>query len=83
MNVKGIVHPKLKIISSFANLHAIPNLYEFLSSEQKVVAGSTDYHSTEKNTMEANREQQLFGYTQSSKYLLLCSTEEENKFESQ
>ncbi len=29
-----------------------------------------------KNTMEVNREQLLIGYTQSIKYLLLCSTEE-------
>ncbi len=35
----------------------------------------SDFHSMEKNTMEVNGYQQLFGYQHSSKYLLLCSAE--------
>ncbi len=28
---KGIVHPKLKMLSSITHLHVVPNLYKFLS----------------------------------------------------
>ncbi len=35
-----------------------------------------DFHSMDKNTMEVNGYRQLFGYQHSSKYLLLCLTEE-------
>ncbi len=28
---KGIVHPKMKMLSSFTHPHVISNLYEFLS----------------------------------------------------
>ncbi len=31
-NFKGIVHPKIKILSSFTHPQVVPNLYEFLSS---------------------------------------------------
>jgi len=42
----------------------------------------SDFHSMEekKNTSEVNGFGQLFGYRHSSKYLLLCSTEERNFF---
>jgi len=30
--LKGTVHPKMKIVSSFTHHHVVPNLYEFLSS---------------------------------------------------
>jgi len=29
VTVKGIVHPKIKILSSFTHPQVIPNLYEF------------------------------------------------------
>ncbi len=32
-----------------------------------------DFHSMEKNIMEVNGYQQMFGYQHSPKYLLLCS----------
>ncbi len=32
--VKGIVHPKMKILSSFTHPKVVPNLYEFLSSAE-------------------------------------------------
>ncbi len=30
IEVKGIVQPKMKIVSSFTHPHVVPNLYEFL-----------------------------------------------------
>ncbi len=35
-----------------------------------------DFSSMEKNNMEVNEDQKLFGCPHSSKYLLLCSAEE-------
>ncbi len=32
--LKGIVHPKLKILSSFTHPQVVPNLYEFLCSAE-------------------------------------------------
>ncbi len=32
--IKGIVHPKMKIVSSFTHPQEVPNLYEFLCSEE-------------------------------------------------
>ncbi len=32
--VKGIVHPKMKILSSFTLPQVVPNLYEFLCSAE-------------------------------------------------
>lgn len=37
----------------------------------------TDFHSIGKNTMEANRNHQLFGYTHSSKYLYFIQQKKE------
>jgi len=31
---KGIVHPKMKILSVFTNPHVVPNLYDLVSSEE-------------------------------------------------
>ncbi len=32
--IKGIVHPKMKILSSFTHPQVVPNLYEFLCSAE-------------------------------------------------
>ncbi len=32
--LKGIVHPKIKIMSSFTHPQVVPNLYEFLCSAE-------------------------------------------------
>ncbi len=32
--LKGIVHPKVKILSSFTHPHVVPNLYEYLCSAE-------------------------------------------------
>jgi len=38
VTLKGIVHPKMKIRSSFTHPQVVPNMYEFLSStEQKKI----------------------------------------------
>ncbi len=34
LNLKGIVHPKMKILSSFTHPQVVPNLYEFLCSAE-------------------------------------------------
>jgi len=31
LNIKGIAHPKMLIVSSFTHPHVVPTLYEFLS----------------------------------------------------
>ncbi len=33
-HVKDIVHPKIKILSSFTHTHVVPNLSDFLSTAQ-------------------------------------------------
>ncbi len=38
--------------------------------------GPIDFHWMDKNTMEVNGYRQLFGYQHSSKYIILCLTEE-------
>ncbi len=52
MQLQRIVHPKCKILSSFTHPHVIPNLYEFLSSEDilkyadsRTVVAAADLHS--------------------------------------
>ncbi len=35
-HVKGIVHPKMKMLSSFPHPHVVPNLYIFLYVEHKI-----------------------------------------------
>ncbi len=34
MNIKGIVHPQMKILSSFTHSQVFPNLYECLCSAE-------------------------------------------------
>ncbi len=34
INIKGIVHPKMKIVSSFTHPQVVPNLYECLCSAE-------------------------------------------------
>ncbi len=33
--LEGIIQPKISILSSFTCPHAVPNLYDFLSSEER------------------------------------------------
>jgi len=84
--VKGILHPKISILSSF-----VSNLYEFLSSaEHKAkcfcIIFQYFFGTLAPLTsivfffsyMEVNGAKQLFGSNPSSKYLHLCSAEERN-----
>ncbi len=89
--LKGIVHPKMKILSSFTHPQVIPNLYECVCSEHK------GRHSEECGkqsssgepltsivylfpTMEVNGAPKQPGYKLSSKYLPLCSAEQKNSY---
>jgi len=58
--VKGILPPKLKILS-FTHLQVVANLYTFLSSAQHKgryfeirLEHTIDFHSRKKNTVEVN-----------------------------
>jgi len=74
---KGILHPKMKILSSFTHPQVVANLYEFLSSAEHKGRyfdwnfGTIDFFST----MKVNGPKQLFGSNRSSKYFPLCSAE--------
>ncbi len=88
-NLKGILHPKMKILSSFTHPQVIPNLYEFIFFwwTQKIfwriwitkqLMVPIDLHSMEENIMKVNGDRQLY------KKNILCLIEETNllkKFE--
>jgi len=38
--IKGILHPKMKTLSSFTHPQVVANLYEFLSSEERLEPNS-------------------------------------------
>jgi len=62
MVIKGIIHPKIKILSSFTHPEVVPNLYEFLSCwKEKKIFWFFVLH-----TMEVNGAHQLYGYPYSS-----------------
>ncbi len=70
--IKGTVHPKMKILSSFTHPRVIPNLYKFLSYVEhkrryfeefrwtKKLLAPIDFHCRERNTMKVNGDHQLF-----------------------
>ncbi len=78
--IKGIVHPKIKMLSSFTHPQVVPNLYEFICSAGTFVTrlfwGTVDFHSRKKNTMEVNGAPELLCFPHSSEYLPLCSAEQ-------
>lgn len=37
VSVKGMVHPKINILSSFTHPHAIPDVYDLLSSDKQKI----------------------------------------------
>ncbi len=90
MYLKGIVHPKVKILSSFTHPQVVLNLYECLcSAEHEIIyfeecgkqsssgAPLTSIVVFFFTTMEVNGAPKQPGYKPSSKYLPLYS--EENK----
>ncbi len=64
---KGIVHPKMKISSSFTHPHVVT--LTLMLRHKKIWRTK---HSRERNTIKVNGDHQL--YQHSSKYLILCST---------
>ncbi len=90
--VKGIVHPKMKILSSFTPPPVVPNLYEFICSvehkaryfEESLQPGCFGAPLTsivgKKNTMEVNGAPDLLCFPHSSEYLPLCSAEQRHSY---
>ncbi len=92
---KGIVHPNMKILSSFTHPQVVTNLYEFLCSAKhkgskfikitkfviRLFWGTIDFHSRKKiNTMEVNGAPELLCFPHSSEYLPLCSAEQRHSY---
>ncbi len=89
--VKGIVHPKMKILSSFTHPQVVPNLYGCVcsaghkgryfeecgkqSSSGAPLTNIVFYFFT---TMEVNGAPKQPAYKLSSKYRPLCSAEQRN-----
>ncbi len=92
IRLKGIVHPKMKILSSFIHPQVVPNLYECLCSaehkgryseecgKQSSFWGTIDFHSIVNNSMEVNGAPKQPGYKLSSKYLPLCLAEQRHSY---
>ncbi len=90
--IKGIVHPKMKILSSFTHSQVVPNLYECLcSAEHK---GRYSEECGKQSSSGAPLTSIVFffllwksmvpqkqpGYKLSSKYLPLCSAEQRHSY---
>ncbi len=92
LSLKGIVHPKMTILSSFTHPQVVPNLYECLCSaehkgryseecgETEQFWGTIDFHSIFVPTMEVNGAPKQPGYKLSSKYLPVCSAEQTHSY---
>ncbi len=90
--LKGIVHPKMKILLSFTHPQVVSDLYECLcSAEHKVKIfwrmweteqfwGTIDFHSIFFTTLEVNGAPKQAAYKLSSKYLPLCSVEQRHSY---
>ncbi len=90
--IKGIVHPKMKILSSFTHPRVVPNLYECLCSAEHKGRYSEECGKQSSSgepltsivfffpTMEVNGAPKQLGYKLSSKYLPLCSAEQRNSY---
>ncbi len=74
--LKGIVHPKMKIMSSFTHPQVVPNLYECVCSAEHKGRYSEEWgkqSSIFSPTMEVNGAPKQPDYKLSSEYLPLCS----------
>ncbi len=73
INIKGIVNPKMTILSSFTHPHVVPNLYAFLSSVEhkdnlrnvgnQTVDVAIDFHSIFFHTVEVGSSIKYFFIT--------------------
>ncbi len=90
-SIKVMVHPKMKILSSFTHPQVVPNLYECLCSSEHKGRYSEECGKQSSSgapltsiiffpTMEVNGAQKQSGYKLSSKYLPLCSTEQRHSY---
>ncbi len=86
---KGIVHPKMKILSSFTHPQLVPNLYECLCSAEHKGRYSEECGNRAVlghhwlfffPNMEVNGAPKQPGYKLSSKYLPLCSAEQRHSY---
>ncbi len=92
LQLKGIVHPKMKILSSFTHPQVVPNLYECLCSAEHKGRYSEECGKQSSSgapltsivffppTMEVNGAPKQPGYKLSSEYLPLCSAEQRNSY---
>ncbi len=90
--IKGIVHPKMKILSSFTLPQLVPNLYECVCSAEHKGRYSEECGKQSSSgapltsivfffpTMEVNGAPKQPGYKLSSKYLPLCSAEQTHSY---
>ncbi len=90
--VKGIFHPKMKILSSFIHPQVVPNLYECLCSAEHKGRYSEECGKQSSSgapltsivfcfpTMEVNGAPKQPGYKLSSTYLPLCSAEQRHSY---
>ncbi len=91
--MKGIVHPKMKILSSITDPNVVPNLYECLCSAEHKARYSEEcgkqssYRALLTSIVffsyygsQVNVAPKQAGYKLSSKYPPLCSTEQRNSY---
>ncbi len=91
-SLKGIVHPKSKILLSFTHPQVVPNLYECVCSAEHKVRYSEEWGKQSSSgapltsivfffpPMEVNGAPKQPGYKLSSKYLPLCSAEQTHSY---
>ncbi len=92
LRLKGIVHPKMKILSSFTHPQVVPNLYECVCSAEHKGRYSEECGKQSSSgapltsivfffpTMEVNGAPKQPGYKLPSKYIPLCSAEQRNSY---
>lgn len=85
--IKGIVHIKMKILSSFAQLYVAPNLQEWKSMGRSAVLDPTDFHYIDTTSVNGfgtwgwvnNRMILIFGWTVPLTQLHLCKRSQQNE----
>ncbi len=91
-SLRGIVQPKMKILSSYPHPQVVPNLYKCVCSAKHKLRYSEECRKQTSSgapltsivfffsTMDVNRAPKQPGYTLSSKYLPLCSVEQTHSY---